>query len=115
MIPRDAAQSPTPPLVTVEGFRLGGGTSPAVLATFSVRIGRGFLVHGVRLVEGRNGGRFLGWPQRKDPDSGTWSPIIEVPPAISTATEEQAQAAYEAATAVQAVPQRDDYLDDLPF
>jgi DNA-binding cell septation regulator SpoVG len=110
MNPQDAARQ-----VTVEGFHLGGGPTPAVLATFDVRLGRALVIRGVRLREGRNGGQWVAWPGRKDLDTGEWFDVIVVPDWISTAVRDQAQAAYEAAAASPpAVPPQDD-LDGLPF
>jgi DNA-binding cell septation regulator SpoVG len=99
--------------VAILNFHLGGNTN-AVLATFDVRLGRALVIRGVRLLEGRNGGRWCGWPGRKDQATGEWSDVIEVPEWISTAVRDQASAAFEAATAApQAVPPQDDL--DLPF
>lgn len=107
---------PAPALVGIEAFALGGSNSPAVLATFTVRLGRAIRVHGVRLMQGRQGGEWIAWPQRKDQASGTWSNIVDVPDAATEQVRDLARAAYDqaAASAPQAAPQRDD-LDDMPF
>ena len=101
--------------VALDDFRLGGPT-PSVVATFTVRLGRALRIHGVRLVEGRNGGRFIGWPQRKDPITEQWSNLVDVPEWVTDATRDQAEAAYLAAIPqAPAAQQRDDGLDELPF
>jgi DNA-binding cell septation regulator SpoVG len=110
-----AQERPQGAQVAILNLHLGGPT-PAVLAVFTVRLGRAVLVHGCRLVQSRAGGVFLSWPQRKDPGTGAWTDIIEVPDAVTALVRDAAQAAYEAAIPHrQAAPDRDDDLDGLPF
>jgi hypothetical protein len=101
----------SPSTITISDFRLGRQGSN-ILATFSVHTGR-LNVHGVRLVEATNGGRFVGWPRVRQDEAGNWRPLVRFPAEVTAQVRDLASAAWKAATAARPVQGPPD--DGYPF
>jgi len=64
--------------IAIESIRAGTGS---VIASFDCQLG-GVRIVGARLVQGRNGGRFLGLPSRRPPDPEQWVEIVVLSDAL---------------------------------